>query len=304
MTRGRVLVTGAAGRLGRHVVARLAASGWSITALIADGDDTSVVTAYADRLVEGNASDPDVARRSAAGVGSVVHLAAIAAPGLGPPEVVFGQNSLATFCVLDAASNEGATTAVLASSLAALGLAFSPHGAQPTYVPLDEASPTQSADPYSLSKIADEATAAMMSRRSAITTTALRFPFLGGPDDRFPQWAERYRVRPRAGRSELWGYLDTRDAAMAVELALARVGGDSMVISVAAPDTMAPYATEDLLDAFLPHVARRRPFVGREVPIDLTRSRDVLGFAPVHLWPLSTLNLADPASPTSPQETA
>jgi hypothetical protein len=43
-----------------------------------------------------------------------------------------------------------------------------------------------------------------------------------------------------------------------------------------------PYPTEDLLDRYAPRVPRLRRFPGREVPIDLTRARTLLGFRAEH----------------------
>lgn len=286
MTARTILVTGAAGRLGCHVVRVLAESHLSITALISDSDDASPVEDYLDRIVRGNAGDQDVAAAAVKGVDAVVHLAAIPAPMHAPPHVVFGQNTLATFSVLDAATRADVPVAVIASSIAATGMSFSPHEVRPLYLPVDELMPTQAADAYALSKTTDEATAAMMSLRSGITTTALRLPFLGTPLDRLPAHAEFLSMRPDHGTRDVWSYLDTRDAARAVALALGRTGGDSIVIGVAAPETLAPYPTGEMLDAFLPGVPRRCAFPGRAVPLDLTRAATILGFAAKHLWPL------------------
>ena len=287
----RVLVTGAGGRLGQQVVRELAAGGWSVTALITADEDRTTIAAYVDRVLVGRADDAATARQAVAEAHSVVHLAAIPAPTLAEPEVVFGRNTLATFCVLDAAGAAGVAEAVIASSFSATGLPFSPHGTTPQYVPLDEDAPSQAADAYALGKITDEATAAMISRRDGMTTTALRFPYLGTPEDRLGERFEELRRWPARGAAELWSYLDTRDAARAITAALARSGGDSAVITVAAPQTLSPYPTAQLLDNYLPHVPRRRPFEGHDVPIDLRRATDLLGFQALHLWPSETADL-------------
>jgi nucleoside-diphosphate-sugar epimerase len=288
----RVLVTGSSGHLGSHVLPVLADDGWSVTALVAGPTPGSGPREYADRVVEGNAADPDVARRAVAGADAVVHLAAIPAPGLAAAHVVFGQNSLATFCILDAAAEAGVGRAVVASSIAAMGLSFSPYGAQPPYLPIDEDVPTQAADPYALSKLADEATAAMISRRSGMTTTCLRLPFLGDPA-RLADRTRKFADDPSAGRSELWSYLDTRDAARTIVSALAREpashagrDGRSQVLLVAAPETLAPYPTEDLLDVFCADVPRRRRFPGRAVAFDTSRAEREIGFVARHVWPV------------------
>jgi nucleoside-diphosphate-sugar epimerase len=294
----RLLVTGAAGHLGSHLLPVVAESGWSVTALVATDTPPSDALRYADRVIEGNAADPEVARRSVSDADAVVHLAAIPAPGLAPAYVVFGQNSLATFCVLDAAAEAGVGRAVIASSIAAMGLSFSPYAAQPPYLPIDEDVPTQAADPYALSKLSDEATAAMISRRSGMTTTCLRLPFLGDPT-RLADRTQRFAADPSKGRSELWSYLDTRDAAAAILAALAReAGGDvddrsvgssvgsSRVLLVAAPETLAPYPTEDLLDMYCADVPRRRRFAARNVPFDTSRAEREIGFVARHIWPV------------------
>jgi nucleoside-diphosphate-sugar epimerase len=284
----RVLVTGAAGLLGRHVVSLLGTQGWSVVGLVMTAADAPPGL---DAVVEGNAADPAVARRAVSGIDAVVHLAAIPAPTLGTNEVVFGQNTLATFCILDAAADADVSRVVIASSIAAAGLSFSPYRAAPPYLPIDEEVATQAADPYALSKITDEQTAAMMSRRSGMTTTALRFPFLGTPADRLGEHAALVAAKPEAGRQDVWCYLDSRDAARAISLSLGRTAGDSVVIGVAAPENLSPYPTEALLDAYLPDVPRRRPMPGRSTAMDLTRAEAVLGFHAEHVLPVQPRDL-------------
>jgi hypothetical protein len=59
-----------------------------------------------------------------------------------------------------------------------------------------------------------------------------------------------------------------------------------------APDTYSAEPTADLLARYHPTTRRRRPILGREVPFDLTRSRELLGFQAEHLlaldWPRTT----------------
>lgn len=278
-----VLVTGAAGRLGRHVVQQLAERGSRVLALVRTPDEIPVVQPYAAVVQVGAAHDPLLMREAVRGADAVVHLAAIPTPTEDPGHLVFGQNTLATYCVLDAACEAGVGRAVIASSVAATGMPFSPHPARPAWLPIDVDLPTQAADPYALGKLTDEATAAMMSRRSGITVTALRYPFLGTPGDRLLERAAELAEHPVRGVRDLWTYLDTRDAARAALRALERSGGDSQVVGVAAPETLAPYPTEQLLDRFLPGVPRRKAFPGRECPIDLRRAEQVLDFRAAHV---------------------
>ncbi len=279
----RVLVTGASGRLGRIVLRELAARG--VTAVGLDRRDpggTETVTFHT-----GEAADAGLVRTALTDVDTVIHLAAIPTPEHLPGVDVFAGNAAATFVVLDEAARAGVPRAVIASSFSITGLPFGPPSLRPAHVPIDESSPLQVTDPYALSKQADEATAAMVARRDGMAVAALRFPLLGWPGDvQLGEQAELYRVDPAAGVSHLWTYLDARDAARACWLAATVPLSGSRPVFVTAPDTLAPYPTEELLDKFLPGVPRRAPLPGRTVPVDLTAARTLLGFTAEHDFPL------------------
>jgi nucleoside-diphosphate-sugar epimerase len=282
----RTLVTGAAGMLGRAVLDVLAARGIPATALVLDDPgDLS-----ADRVVTGDAGDPEVVRRALAGVDAVIHLAAIPAPTLGTPMEVFGGNTRATFAVLTEAGHAGVRRAVIASSMSVLGLAWAPRPLSPAYLPVDEQLPLQVADPYALSKQTDEATAAMAWLRYGLSVTALRLPFLGG-DDRLTQRLKEHTEAPERGAAELWSYLHTADAATACLLALTAPPPGAHTVFVVAPQTLAPYPTEELLDRFHPGVPRRTRFPGRAVPVALDAGRRLLGFTAATVLPIPTLPL-------------
>ncbi|MEV0720382.1 hypothetical protein [Asanoa sp. NPDC050611] len=151
-------------------------------------------------------------------------------------------------------------------------------------------------DPYALSKQTDEATAAMVARRHGMAVTALRFPFLGG-FDRLARRSAEFAAAPRSGALELWAYLHTTDAAAACLLALTEPPAGAHVLFVAAPETLAPYPTEELLTAFLPDVPVRARFPGRAVPVALEPARRVLGFTAAHLLPLGSQPLPHEEEP-------
>ena len=283
----RVLVTGAAGRLGSAVLRDLAAQGASVVGL--DRTDPGTV----DTFFTGSAADVDLVAKAMAGVDAVIHLAAIPAPDRGTPEEVFVGNTAATFVVLDQAARAGVRRAVIASSLSITGLPFAPHPAVPDYVPIDEAMPLQVGDPYALSKQADEATAAMVARRDGMAVVALRFPKLGTPEF-LAGYAQEYRDDPGAGAHELWSYLDMADAAVACRLGVTAQVTGAQPLYVAAPETLSPYPTEDLLARYLPDVPRRRALSGRAVPIDTSAATKLLGFTPEHLFDITPAELGAP----------
>ncbi|MCG5220808.1 NAD-dependent epimerase/dehydratase family protein [Streptosporangium sp. KLBMP 9127] len=279
----RVLVTGAAGGLGRATLDLLGRREVPATAL--DLHDPGGLPA--DRVVTGSAGDPYVVREALADVDAVIHLAATPAPVLGLPEDVYCGNTRATFVVLEEAGRAGIGRAVIASSMSVLGLPWADRLLHPAYVPVDEALPLQLEDPYGLSKQADEATAAMMARRHGMTVVALRYPRLGGPGDKLRQTAGEWAGDPGAGAKELWTYLDTRDAARAAWLALTRPIRGHHVIMVTAPTTLVATPTEELLRRFHPSSQVRASLPGRTAPVDLGVATRILGFAARHHYELS-----------------
>jgi len=276
-TPSRVLVTGAAGRLGSAVLRVFAAHGVDVVGL--DRQDPGHETPFH----AGSAADVDLVRVAMAGVDTVIHLAATPSPLLGTPVDVFVGNAAATFVVLDEAARQGVRRAVIASSLSITGLPFAPRPMAPDWVPIDESMPLQVADPYALSKQADEATAAMVARRDGMAVVALRFPKLGTPEF-LAEFADEYRAEPGAGAHELWGYLDMRDAAEACWLSATASVTGAHPLYLAAPETLSPYPTEALLDRYLPDVPRRSPLPGRQVPIDTSAAASLIGFTPQYLY--------------------
>lgn len=272
----RVLVTGAAGLIGRAVLAAVRTEGIEATALVlADPGDLS-----ASRVVVGSAADPQAVRQALRGCDGVIHLAAIPVPHGGTPLEVFGGNVSATFVVLDEAGRAGIEHAVIAGSYSATGLPFARELRHPAYLPVDLGLPPLVEDCYGLSKQVDELTAAMAHRAYGISVVALRLPFVGGFGDRLPGHAALVERDLTIGARDMWSYLETRDAARAALLGL-KVNG-LHAIYVAAPRTISPFPTEALLDRFHPGVQRRRPLPGRTVAIDLDPANRILGFEARH----------------------
>jgi nucleoside-diphosphate-sugar epimerase len=279
----RVLVTGAEGRIGSATCAHLSELGARVTALSLPQEDATEVVA--DRVLHGDTRDDTAVQEALEGADLVVHLAAIPSPDLADWTTVFSTNVVSTFTVLAHAGERGIRRAVIASSINAYGGPYNSHPVLPAYYPLDERLPADLDDPYSLSKATDENTAAMASRHWGTDIIALRFP-MTAPQDVLLEHAARSTEDLRHGATEAWSYLDVRDAARAIELSLLSQARGAHPVFVAAGTTCVPFPTEDLLDRYAGGAQRLRRFVGREVPIDLTAARTLLGFQAVHLLPV------------------
>lgn len=281
----RVLVTGGSGRLGAYVVHDLLAHGHAV--INADRRplpaNAAPAAGSACRFRETDLGAVGQVAGALVGCDAVIHLGAIPVPYGHADEVVFAQNTQATFAVLQAAGLLGIRKAVIASSLATLGMAFGPHPAPPRYAPVDEAHPLLPADPYGLGKEVDERIGEMFHRQTGMSVLAYRFHWIALPDEARAA-ATDTAANPERGARVLWGYVDIRDAATACRLGVAADGLGFEVFVIAAADTLSAEPTEDLLRRYAPEVARRAPISGTASAFATAKARSLLGFAPRHSW--------------------
>jgi nucleoside-diphosphate-sugar epimerase len=280
----KVMVTGAAGRLGRWVVDDFLAQGWQVLAVdrVPMPTDDAVPRAGAEfHLTELKSVATLVALLE--GCDAVVHLAAIPTPTLGSREEVFVNNTQATFAVLEAASQIGVRKAVLASSTSAYGMAFADPPIPPMYVPIDEDHPLLASDSYALSKQVNECTAAMYHRMTGMSVIALRFHWIARPGEGAARAAgsesdTEFQVRRK------WGYVDARDAAEACRLAVLANGIGFEAFNVVGSDVLSEQPIDVLLDRHLPGVERARPLSGTDAAFTIGKARRMLGWTPRHNW--------------------
>lgn len=294
----RIVVTGAAGGIGRVVLPDLLEHGHEVVAIdrvlpgTTEPGTGGVGTAPADvrsdfrdeagvRWLVGDGRDDALLARALAGADALIHLAAIPTPLLATPFEVFATNTQATFVALEAAGVAGVARVVIASSISLLGLPYATGPLSPLYAPVDEDHPNIGTDPYALSKEVDERTAAMMHRRHGFQVVALR---ISATVPMAVHVARQREVARDPGHlsNELWAYLDVRDGARAFGLAVERDIPGCHVINVMAPDTYSALPTADLMARAHPGTVLRRPLVGRESPFDTTRARELLGFEARH----------------------
>ncbi|WP_308798200.1 NAD-dependent epimerase/dehydratase family protein [Agromyces silvae] len=272
----RILVTGADGLIGRHAVRRLRELGADVVAFARRFRTLSEADA---ELVVGDTRNPDdVARAVATGVDAVVHLAAISHWTKGTAVEVFTANTASTFTVLETAAAAGVRDFVVAGSIQANGLDGNPARPLPAYFPIDVGLPGEVADAYSLSKTADELTAAMISTRWGATVITLRFPLTTDAEE-LAEFRQAWSDDPEGGVRLGWAYLDVHDAGDVIARALALGGVRAPIVHVAAPDTLIGGDTMRLLATYADGVPVRREIHGDRVPLDLEPAR-ALGLLP------------------------
>ncbi|TCL83235.1 MULTISPECIES: NAD(P)-dependent oxidoreductase [unclassified Rathayibacter] len=290
----RVLVTGGCGLIGRPTVAALQAEGAVVTVLDRVASDADV------RSIVGDVTDPAVLAEAVAGQDAVVHLGGYAGLGMADAVETYRVNAVGSFAVFAAAAGAGAAEVVYASSINANGYPLGAEQVLPPVFPYSEDAQPRISDEYSLSKLATEDAARMAHATWGLSLTGLRYPLVRDITvDGGRVFGAHLRAvlaaDPRRQAAEGWSYLDAADSARAVLAALLHETPPAPGILVAAPLTYLRGSTADALDAIAPDVPRGR-LEGRAVGLDLTRSRELLGFeARVLLDDVAPQELADVA---------
>jgi nucleoside-diphosphate-sugar epimerase len=267
----RIAVTGAAGRLGRHVVARALRAGHEVIAT-----DLPGAAGQSDGPVEWRAADltdVDEARAALAGAQGVIHLGGLVHPRYPEPEV-HRVNVNGTYHVLVAAEEHGLDGVCLASSVNAIGGVYS---AAPRYdyFPVDEEHPSYAEDPYSLSKwILEQQSAAFARRRPDVAFSALRLHAL-----RDDAASAQSRDEGRA-RKDLWGWVSFDAAAAACLLAVLRPTPGHAVYYVVADRTTTGAPSTELSARWYPDVPLRAPMEGNAGFYSTARVSADLGWDP------------------------
>lgn len=283
----RILVTGGSGRLGTQLVRDLVAHGHQVVAVdrVAPREPLPAGATYR----EVDLADVGQIAGAMKGCTAFAHLGAIPSPYRHADEVVFTNNTIATFSVLQAASLLGLTHGAIASSASIYGTAWSPHRMFHPYAPVDEAAPLRNFDAYGLSKEVDERTAEMVCRRNEMTIGCLRFHWVARPEELPHRSGAFYHDEDafQEGGRGFWGYVDVRDAARAVRLVIevgAREPFGFEAFNIIAADTLLDIPTEEAIRRLDPSIDLRSPLPGFTAPWDCSKAKELLGWEPEFGW--------------------
>jgi nucleoside-diphosphate-sugar epimerase len=273
-----LLITGGGGHLGRWVVEELRGDHEVIVAGLGEVPPDAVRPDV--RFEQVDLTDAHAVARVADNAEAIVHLAAIPSPIGREPEVVFANNMVSTFNVVEAAIRQGARKIIYSSSGSALGFAFCFRDMVPDYMPMDEEHPLRPQDAYGLSKWFGEEILEAATRRTGVHTIVLRPTTVFGPED----YAQRVPRMLKNGGGTL-SYVDARDVARAVRAALDDTEIDHDRFFITADDAL---SREPLAVAF----PRRFPgseavcagLTGTEGPISSAKAKRFLGYRPRHSW--------------------
>lgn len=275
----RIALTGSSGKLGTVVARELRAAGYDVIGIDIAGTRGNDFV-QVDLTDYGQVVDALTAvNERHDGFDAVVHLAAIPAPGIRSDVATFHNNMAATFNVFWAAIRLGIRRIVYASSETVLGLPFD---VPPPYIPVDEEYPPRPEYVYSLVKTLEERMAVELVRwHPDLSITGLRFSNVMDPEDyaEFPSFDADAQIR----KWNLWGYIDARDGAQAVQRALEVAPPGFETYIIAAADTVMSRPNAELVAEVFPGVETRK-FGEHETLLSIDKARRLLGYDPQHSW--------------------
>lgn len=274
----RIAVTGSTGKLGSAAVDRLRADGHDVIGFDMAGPSGPGFTRV-ELLDYGQTLDAllGVTARHE-GVDALVHLAAIPVNGLVPDVTTFHNNMTVSFNVFWAARRANIRTIVYASSITAMGFPFDE---APPVLPVDE-SVGAANNTYGLVKVLEERMVAELVRWDpGLSVTALRFTNVVGADE----YGSFQRAGDPSYRRDLIGsYVDARDGALAIALALSHATPGFEIYNVAAPDSGLSIPSESLAAMWFPGTPVASDLGQFESLMSTRKAQQRLGFQAEHLW--------------------
>ena len=274
-----IVVTGAAGRLGRRVVELLVGQGREV--LATDQAQADDLPAEFVRCDLGNA---DAVHDVLKGAEAVVHMGAIPGPQRAEPRAIFANNTPADFNVMMSAAELGLRRVVYSSSAFGMGWAHDGNAFVPRYLPLDEEHPMMPFEPYGLTKQVGEDIGRMIARNSDTTVVSLRFTNVALPEVQaeFP-WPAPTPENPLT--LVMWAYADARDVAEAHALALDAEIEEYEAFMLAQPSSRFTEPTIDIVRTnFGDQVEIRDGLEGTASVISTAKAQRMLGWQPRHDW--------------------
>ncbi len=281
----KVVVTGSAGKVGKATVAALMQAGHEVRAV-------DVLPPVFERpgedepdYMQAQLTDAGDAFAVVRGMDAVVHAAALPEPTRNPPHVVFQNNLMALFNMIEASVRFGVSRFVNISSETVPGFFFPEREFLPDYVPVDEEHPIKPQDPYALAKHFGEQLMDAAIRRSDIRCITIR-----------PSWVQHEgnyernlgpQVRDASELSpNFWSYIDVYDLADAIMLSIESDLDGHEVFYIASPDNVGNRNFEEIVEEYYGDQVEIKQPLPREdaAGISSVKAQEMLGYSPKRTW--------------------
>jgi nucleoside-diphosphate-sugar epimerase len=281
----RILVTGALGKVGAATVDALRSAGHDVT-----GSDRVPPVYEAGvtpgvHYVQADLTDAGDAFAVVRGHDAVIHAGALPEPTRNPPHVVFHNNLLGVFNVLEAAVRLGVPRVVNVSSETVPGFFFNERPDGPDRFPLDEEHEARPQDPYALAKHFGEQLCDATVRRSDVRCVSIRPSWVQWEGNYDRNLGAQLREAPSEPSPSGWAYIDAYDLADVLRAAAECDLPGHEVFLIASPDNATGRPLAELVAATygdgLEVGELERPDASGS---SIAKARRLLGYAPSRSW--------------------
>lgn len=270
----KIAVTGGTGRVGSAVIGLALSQGHSLVSIDRVAPAEGVLPPEV-KFIQADITDYEAFRNAMDGCDALVHMAAIASPNGHANYVVHNNNVTGSYNALRAAVEVGIKRICQASSINAIGGAYS-RAPKYDYFPVDEKHPTYAEDPYSLSKwICEIQAEAIVRRFEDVVISSLRFHGVVPPGVKV---TKRTEVKEPWAAKHLWGYTSSEASASACLLSLTADFKGAEAFYIVAPETMMAIPSLELAKQFFPDVPVTGDLSGGRSFFDSTKAERLLGW--------------------------
>ncbi|MFP4636463.1 MAG: NAD-dependent epimerase/dehydratase family protein [Nitriliruptoraceae bacterium] len=281
----RVLVTGARGKVGSAAATSLMQAGHDVVTTDLGAPVHERDLPGEPPYLQADLTDAGAVHALVRDVEAVVHTAAIPDPVHHAPHVVFANNVLAGFNVVEACVRWGVQRLVNLSSETVPGIIFAERPFLPPYLPIDELTPCHPQDPYGFGKHVIEQWCDAAVRRSDLSVVTIRPSWVqhAGNYERNlgPMVRDPLRFSP-----SFWSYTDNQDLAEAIRLSTEIALEGHELVYIAQPDNATGRPLIELIEATIGNDQLELRATEREDAsgIDSSKARRLLGWEPARSW--------------------
>lgn len=290
MSKKRILITGATGKVGKETVKELKKHDYEIFLVDREfpepPEDVSFMTAdltdFGQTLDALSSVGKDVyGHAETRAFDAIIHLASIPHPREYSDAEVFRDNMLSTYNVFESSKRLGITNIVWSSSETLLGIPFDQSNIKS--VPLTEDMPSVGTSTYAITKVLGEELARQFcANNKQMKIACLRLSNVMEEKDYndFPS----YTKNPETRMWNFWSYIDVRDAAQAIRKAVEYdfKGMDTFIITN--DDTVTDIPSVELMKRYYPNIEIKESLTEYQTLLSNKKAKDAFGYQPKFGW--------------------